>query len=519
MGYLGAGFAIGAATAVSQKLSAKGLEEDERFAFIQDAISKGKGEFETEKGAYKLTNDQLYADTRDWVLASGMVDSVEALTTEQKDLLYSMGVTEVYTGDVDKDNNRITNTALYATKGAREKVIKGLVSIGLAKLAVADRAKNFDMASIDHRHAVLGDILGGKGRFKSQFFRDKVDGKTASGDIINKTQEYPGWDVQKQKFVEPIAEPQSLAKRIRNFFSAADDTELIKRYAKQNDMSIEAATRFFRAGQTDDLDAFGMATLEERLGAQFGDLPDITLENLATLIPTDLRDDLKKAESYILTTDPKTLIDASYIDSTIENVLPTNLEASWDNIKHLFKDKEGNLITDETLQDLYSYFAPAGTGIKSKTSGGYIGNLLPEFNEETDTHGKNDLSNLTNYHKDMAVIFQGALGSKQAANYSIKALNEKLMDLGVPGIGTINKKDNEYVKELMDTHRPQGGYHYDPDKKNFGYQGMPGRYTYSEVFKTIIDTLAHDGVSTEIILPRAHRIFIKLLTSKKSSLQ
>ena len=60
MSFLGAGFAIGAATALTRRLKDKREKEEARFAFIKEAVDKGLSEFETQAGTTRASIEQLY---------------------------------------------------------------------------------------------------------------------------------------------------------------------------------------------------------------------------------------------------------------------------------------------------------------------------------------------------------------------------------------------------------------------------------------------------------------------------
>lgn len=67
-----------------------------------------------------------------------------------------------------------------------------------------------------------------------------------------------------------------------------DEQEAIAQYAKDNNLSIAQTERLFRAGQTEELDAFKDSDLRGQFAEVIGgDLPDVSLSNLQTLIPTD----------------------------------------------------------------------------------------------------------------------------------------------------------------------------------------------------------------------------------------
>jgi len=103
MSYLGAGLLVGAATAVTKKLSNKEKKEEARYAFLKEAVEKGESEFKTDKTKTLANVEELYADTKDWVqsnIANSITKTEGADNTPvykgTLDLLESMGV-NVYT--------------------------------------------------------------------------------------------------------------------------------------------------------------------------------------------------------------------------------------------------------------------------------------------------------------------------------------------------------------------------------------------------------------------------------------
>ena len=87
MSFLGAGFAIGAARAITGRLKDKQQKEEARFAFIKEAVDKGLSEFETQAGATKTSIERLYKRAEDHVLSNGLHQDLNKLEKDERDIL------------------------------------------------------------------------------------------------------------------------------------------------------------------------------------------------------------------------------------------------------------------------------------------------------------------------------------------------------------------------------------------------------------------------------------------------
>ena len=89
MSFLGAGFAIGAARAITGKLKDKKQKEEARFAFIKEAVDQGLSEFETQAGTTKASIEQLYKRAEDHVIGTGLHQDLNKLSKDELDILNS----------------------------------------------------------------------------------------------------------------------------------------------------------------------------------------------------------------------------------------------------------------------------------------------------------------------------------------------------------------------------------------------------------------------------------------------
>lgn len=507
MGFLGAGLLVGAATAVTNKLSDKSEKEEARYAFLKEAVDKGDSEFQTGLSEAKGFNKQLYADTKDWVTANILKDVTKtdgnnvAEYSGTLDLLDSMGVPVYVQGP---KATKVINPNINTPENQKI-LIEGLTKIGLAKIVSAQRSGNFDINSEKHRHAVLDVRLGGQTGIKASVLRENMEDPRSP--IVNKSIVNDGFDLG--QYSEPIAEKVGLGKRISNFFNAADDTELIRRLAKEKGISIKAAERLASAGQTDEMDAFQSGSLEERLGSQYGDLPDISLSNVSTLIPSDAKT-IADAESYIMNLivdSEKTIVDASYKDPTLSE-MPNNI--NFDENLKLFIGKDGKEISNEDIIKMYSGYVDVGRNAQNMPEGN-IQELLPEYDPSKGFH-RNDPRNLTTLMKRYALLFEASRG-KDTQNV-MEGINDRLEDLNLPGIGSQFNDDNYYV-ESFDLDKQ---HLVDVNTFTFGFKGSrpDQRISASEFLYQIMSDLAKEGAAAEDIATRAHIIFQRYLTAASS---
>jgi hypothetical protein len=89
MSFLGAGFAIGAARAITGRLKNKKEKEEARFAFIKKAVDQGLSEFETQAGGLKTSIESLYKRAEDHVLSKGLHQDLNKLSKDEQDILNS----------------------------------------------------------------------------------------------------------------------------------------------------------------------------------------------------------------------------------------------------------------------------------------------------------------------------------------------------------------------------------------------------------------------------------------------
>jgi len=505
MSYLGAGLLVGAATAVTKKLSNKEKKEEARYAFLKEAVEKGESEFETDKTKTLANVEELYADTKDWVqsnIANSITKTEGADNTPvykgTLDLLESMGV-NVYT----KINGKKVLNPDINKPDIQKNVVEGLTKIGLAKLVNAQRSGNFDISSAKHRHAILDVRLGGPSAIKASVLRDDKE------NIINESIMNDGFDLG--QYSEPIAKKVGLGKRISNFFNAADDDELLNRIAKERGISIDAARRLVSAGQTEEMDAFQPGSLEENLGSRYGDLPDVSLSNVSTLIPSD-RDTIAKQESYIMSLiadSPQTIINASYQNPDLPE-MPNNIQ--FDAESKLFTGKDGKPIPQEQIDRMYKGYLSYVD--KAKIPEGNIETLLPEYDPSTGMH-RNDSRNLTSLMKRYALLFEASRG-KDTQNV-MERINAKLEELNLPGISNQFSNDNQYVQSFVG----DNNHLVDVKSFTFGFKGSrpDQRKTSSEFLYEIMSDLAKDGVAAEDIPRRAHIILQRYLTLAAKSPQ
>ena len=516
MGFMGAGFAVGAANAVSEKLNTKAVKEEARYAFLKEAIDKGESEFKTGLSDTKGFNKELYADTRDWVTANILKDVVKtdgnnvAEYSGTLDLLDSMGVPVYVQGPTQnnkfgvKADGRVINPLINEPEN-QELLIEGLTKIGLAKMVSAQRSGNFDIESQRHRHAVLDVRLGGQSGIKASVLRENMDDPRSP--IVNKSIVNDGFDLG--QYAEPIAEKIGLGKRISNFFNAADDTEILRGLAKEKGISIEAAKRLVSAGKTDEIDAFETGNLEESLGSQYGDLPDVSLSNLSTLIPSD-KDTIDKMEAYIIQgiqDNPEDFKDASFIDPNLPEMAGN---ITFNPQSKLFMGKDGKEISNKALIDLYTPYTNKNT---LKVPEGNIVALLPEYNPETDMHRADD-RNITQLSKRIALTIESARNDKTRV-IDIAGISAAMKKIGLPGIGDRFSDNSEIIRVLSE----RNTYRLDKKSMTFGFVGsnQNQRKTISEVFYDIAEMVAATGDSGDEIAKRSHIIMQRYLVMTQSN--
>ncbi len=114
MSFLGAGFAIGAARAVTGRLKDKKQKEEARFAFIKEAVDKGLSEFETQARGTKTSIESLYKRAEDHVLSKGLHQDLNKLSKDEQDILNSeLGAQGINLYVKDVDGNNMLNPNLY----------------------------------------------------------------------------------------------------------------------------------------------------------------------------------------------------------------------------------------------------------------------------------------------------------------------------------------------------------------------------------------------------------------------
>ena len=139
MSFLGAGFAIGAARAVTGRLKDKKQKEEARFAFIKKAVDKGLSEFETQAGGLKTSIESLYKRAEDHVLSTGLHQDLSKLEKDEQDILNAeLGAQGISLYVQDAEGNNMLNPNLYDAGKVgdinKTAVIKGLTKIGLKKI-------------------------------------------------------------------------------------------------------------------------------------------------------------------------------------------------------------------------------------------------------------------------------------------------------------------------------------------------------------------------------------------------
>lgn len=441
MSFFGAGLAVGAATAVSKKLSNKKNKEEERFAALSSAFDQGKSEFDLAKGSMSKDMQTLYNRTEQFVVSSGLVTTIDKTDAEGNfeyqgslDALESMGI-NVYAGTTNKDgifiptlkdNKKIFNNSLDA-----KTLTHALTKLGLAKLSSASEGnENFNINNGAHFEAILNARIGKNSKFKPSLLRDEND----DGKVINTSVLNSGYELG--AYADPVAKKIGIGQRISNFFNPADDPELIRRIAQENKISIKDAERLVKAGQTEEQDAFAPSSLEANLGSEFGDLPDVNLQNLFALIPTDA-DTMAKVEANavrVLGGDTTTVKNLVYIDSNLPEQ-PSHINYSLDD--KAFKDRQGNIISNDEIVKVFIDIQ------KNQQTDTDLSDILPEW-QAGDKRYIGDASNMTDYFGEVATIFT------RAGEGMIKFadLQKTLLDRGFPDLAQVKGKE-AIIKEVL----------------------------------------------------------------------
>ena len=496
MSFLGAGFAIGAARAVTGRLKDKKQKEEARFAFIKEAVDKGLSEFETQARGTKTSIESLYKRAEDHVLSKGLHQDLNKLSKDEQDILNSeLGAQGINLYVKDVDGNNMLNPNLYDAgkvgDSNKTAVIKGLSKIGLKKILEAQQSPNFDIDNASHVAAILDARLGTKGRFKAAATRNVLaDGKL--GEYTNREVISTGFSPENY-VSQPVAEKIGLGKRISNFFNPMDEKDAIAKYAKDNNMSIAQTEKLFRAGQTEAMDAFTETDLEGMAGSIYGDLPDLTLRNIQTLIPTDAKTVEEINSFFLQQIAENTLQDAIYKDPDLP-LLPENIKFNGET----FTGKDGNPVSNDTIKKIYKDII-TGQGTQSLVE------VLPGYNEGDIRH-RNDKDNVNDIFKNASVVWTAARG-KDTQNV-MDNLNNAIKNAGLPSIDSIGASAQGVNPRDIASAMANGGNYLYTDDLVFGFQGstLDERRTVSEVLNEIMNTLSQKGVPSESLVPMAHQV-------------
>tara|TARA_R100001129_G_scaffold30022_1_gene19906 strand:+ start:9324 stop:10862 length:1539 start_codon:yes stop_codon:yes gene_type:complete len=495
MSFLGAGFAIGAARAVTGRLKDKKQKEEARFAFIKEAVDKGLSEFETQARGTKTSIESLYKRAEDHVLSKGLHQDLNKLSKDEQDILNSeLGAQGINLYVKDVDGNNMLNPNLYDAgkvgDSNKTAVIKGLSKIGLKKILEAQQSPNFDIDNASHVAAILDARLGTKGRFKAAATRNVLaDGKL--GEYTNREVISTGFSPE--NYVSQPVEKIGLGKRISNFFNPMDEKDAIAKYAKDNNMSIAQTEKLFRAGQTEAMDAFTETDLEGMAGSIYGDLPDLTLRNIQTLIPTDAKTVEEINSFFLQQIAENTLQDAIYKDPDLP-LLPENIKFNGET----FTGKDGNPVSNDTIKKIYKDII-TGQGTQSLVE------VLPGYNEGDIRH-RNDKDNVNDIFKNASVVWTAARG-KDTQNV-MDNLNNAIKNAGLPSIDSIGASAQGVNPRDIASAMANGGNYLYTDDLVFGFQGstLDERRTVSEVLNEIMNTLSQKGVPSESLVPMAHQV-------------
>ena len=496
MSFLGAGFAIGAARAVTGRLKDKKQKEEARFAFIKKAVDKGLSEFETQAGGLKTSIESLYKRAEDHVLSTGLHQDLSKLEKDEQDILNAeLGAQGISLYVQDAEGNNMLNPNLYdaGKVGDNNKtaVIKGLSKIGLKKILEAQQSPNFDVNNASHVAAILDARLGTKGRFKAAATRNVLAGGKL-GEYTNREVISTGFSPENY-VSQPVAEKIGLGKRISNFFNPMDEKDAIAKYAKDNNMSIAQTEKLFRAGQTEAMDAFTETDLEGMAGSIYGDLPDLTLRNIQTLIPTDAKTVEEINSFYMQQIAENTLQDAIYKDPDLP-LLPENIKFDGET----FTGKDGNPVSNDTIKNIYKDII-TGQGTQSLVE------VLPGYNEGAIRH-RNDKDNVNDIFKNASVVWTAARG-KDTQNVMDK-LNNAIKNAGLPSIDSIGANAQGVSPRDVAKAMANGAKYLYTDDLVFGFQGSrpAERRTVSQVLNEIMSTLSQKGVPSESIVSMAHQV-------------
>jgi hypothetical protein len=499
MSFLGAGFAIGAARAITGRLKNKKEKEEARFAFIKKAVDQGLSEFETQAKGTKTSIEQLYKRAEDHVLSKGLHQDLSKLEKDERDILEAdlsgQGINLYLMKNPQIDTEFIINPELYAPgkvgDNNKAAILKSLSKIGLKKILEAQKSPNFDVNNASHVAAILDARLGTKGRFKAAATRNVLADGT-SGEYTNREVISTGFSPE--NYVSQPVEKVGLFKRISNALTPMDQKAAIAQYAKDNDLSIAQTERLFRAGQTEAMDAFTETDLEGMAGSIYGDLPDLTLRNIQTLIPTDAKTVEEINSFYMQQIAEGTLQDAIYKDPNLP-LLPENIKFDGET----FTGKDGNPVSNDTIKKIYKDII-TGQGTQSLVE------VLPGYNEGNIRH-RNDKDNVNDIFKNASVVWTAARG-KDTQNVMDK-LNNAIKNAGLPSIDSIganaqgvNPRDIASAMANKSTN-----YLYNDDLV-FGFQGSrpEERRTVSQVLNEIMTTLSQKGVPSESLVPMAHQV-------------
>ena len=290
MSFLGAGFGIGVAKGITQRLDAKNIEDDENTRRIKAQIAAGEKEQEDALIQSGLNANVVINAADDYAKANGYYTDPAALPDYLKSYIQSAGLIT----DVDG-----TLSIVPDPKGSGTSVYEDAIKRSISSLIVnAASNKNFDRTDPNSVQILLNNPEAFDPRLEPPKKSPPPPTTTVKGPDGNET--------------------VPLFKRMRNFFNPLTDEDILRNIAKTRGMSEDQINKLMTAGMAaDDAPTF-VSTLEEDVTRSLGGqpLPQATLNYINTILPAETAADVEKAAEAYLNMDTESLKNAYFRKTT-----------------------------------------------------------------------------------------------------------------------------------------------------------------------------------------------------------
>tara|TARA_R100001510_G_scaffold51039_1_gene50522 strand:- start:4622 stop:5911 length:1290 start_codon:yes stop_codon:yes gene_type:complete len=291
MSFLGAGFGIGVAKGITQRLDAKNIEDDENTRRIKAQIAAGEKEQEDALIQSGLNANVVINAADDYAKANGYYTDPAALPNYLKSYIQSAGLITDVGG---------TLSIVSDPSGSGTSVYEDAIKRSISSLIVnAASNKNFDRTDPNSVQILLNNPEA----FDPRLEPPKKSPPPPTTTVSNR----PDGD-----------ETVPLFKRMRNFFNPLTDEDILRNIAKTRGMSEDQINKLMTAGMAaDDAPTF-VSTLEEDVTRSLGGkpLPQATLNYINTILPAETAVDVEKAAEAYLNMDTESLKNAYFKKTT-----------------------------------------------------------------------------------------------------------------------------------------------------------------------------------------------------------